>query len=466
MKHLTTILCILLFSFKLFAQPEAPSPIIFIYDASGSMWGKMQSSTKMDIASSVLSTSVKNLPDNQKIGLVAYGHRKKGDCQDVETLVSMDNTSKSKIASTVKSIKPLGMTPLAYSATTVIDQLRKSKVKATIILVTDGIESCDGNICEVVKAAKKEGIDFKLHIVGFGLKTGESAQLECAAQAGDGNYYDAADASGLGKALGELVVQTIDKKKGNHGVFAMKNSKAIDALVTAYKSGTKEKMGGTRTYKDTSYFYLPPGKYDIEVSPLEGSDVKPITVTDIQTFEKKKTKQVVNFDGAKFLVTITNNGKGWDSTVKAKTKEGKPASSARTYGGTKEMEVNPGVYDIDVLAIDMYGFETSYLFKDMEIKAGEEKVIIHDFKTGIAKIGVQENGTLVDVVVGIFDADKTKSVAGGRSYTSTNSNPRAYVLNPGTYSVKLRGNKNGKDQIIWHEITVKEGETFTKMYEW
>lgn len=126
----------------------------------------------------------------------------------------MQNTSKEAISSAVKSIKPLGKTPLAHSAIVVIDQLRKFQEKATVILITDGIESCDGNICEVVSAAKKEGIDFKLHIVGFGLKVGETEQLECAARAGNGQYYDAADASGLGEVLHEATATTVDDPPG------------------------------------------------------------------------------------------------------------------------------------------------------------------------------------------------------------------------------------------------------------
>ena len=234
MRHIVLLLCVLGGYLTAYSQtkqnPELPSPIIFIYDASGSMWGQLQGKSKMEIASEVLATSINELPENQQLGLVAYGHREKGDCRDVETLVSMDNRSKEKIASEVKAIKPLGKTPLAYSAATVIDMLRKNGEQATIILITDGIESCDGNICDVVSEAKKEGIDFKLHIVGFGLKSNETEQLKCAAKAGDGNYYDAADAGGLSDVMPEVVTETVDKPKGNHGVYATKNGKAIASV--------------------------------------------------------------------------------------------------------------------------------------------------------------------------------------------------------------------------------------------
>jgi len=256
MKQLAISIVVFCFVFQLNAQEQdAPSPILFIYDASGSMWGKLQGKTKKEIASNVLSTSVNNLPDNQNVGLIAYGHRKKGDCNDIEFLVDLKNNSKDKVTKAVKGINPLGRTPLARSATMAINSLRDSKTKATIILITDGIESCDGNICDVVSAAKAEGIDFKLHIVGFGLKEGETKQLKCAAEAGGGHYYDAADAGGLGDVLNEATTSTVDEPDGNVSVYAVKNSIAIDAIVKAYDIIGKRKPISVRTYQDTAYFY-------------------------------------------------------------------------------------------------------------------------------------------------------------------------------------------------------------------
>lgn len=82
-------------------RQSEPAPILFIYDASGSMWGQIDGKTKKEIASKVLSVAVNKLPDDQSIGLIAYGHRKKGDCKDVEFLVDISKNSKTEITSTV-----------------------------------------------------------------------------------------------------------------------------------------------------------------------------------------------------------------------------------------------------------------------------------------------------------------------------------------------------------------------------
>ena len=441
-------------------QQETPSPIIFIYDASGSMWGQMQGKTKMEIAATVLSTTINDLPGDQNIGLVAYGHRKKGDCQDVETLLSMENRSKSEVAAAVTAIKPLGMTPLAHSASVVIEQLRKAEKKATIILVTDGIESCEGNICEVVKAAKKDGIDFRLHIIGFGLKAGETQQLECAAQAGDGRYYDADDASGLSEVLKEATSQTIDTPKGNVSVYAVKNGEPIDAWVKAYDVLGKRDPISVRTYRDTAYVYLPPGKYNFEVAPLEGSDVKKMTVTNIQSFEDKLIHQDISFDGGKIGITTTANGEPWDCMVKVLDENGKVAATARTYNTSKEIEVNPGTYKLTIQALgEMKGLETYTEKENVRVVAGSTTSISHDFEIGTAFIDARAEGNSIDSVVTIDEITTGKNVAGGRTY----SRGKSFLLNPGKYSVKiapLGDYKDRKAQTV--NIEVKQGESLTK----
>jgi len=439
---------------------ESPSPIIFIYDASGSMWGQMQGKTKMEIAAEVLSTSVDSLSDNQKIGFVAYGHRKKGDCKDVEFLVDVENGTKSEVNRSIKGIKPLGKTPLAYAALQVIDKLRKSKLKATIILVTDGIESCGGNICDVIKAAKKEGVDFKLHIIGFGIKDADTQQLKCAAEAGDGNYYDAADAGGLGDVLNEATTTTVDEPDENVSVYTLKNGAAIDAVVKAYDIFSKRKPISVRTYKDTAYFYLPPSKYNFEVTPLEGTDVDMITVSNIDSFNDSIIHKTISFDGGKLGITTTNNGNDWDCVVKLIDQNGKVGATTRTYNDPKEVEVNPGYYKVTIQALGkMEGLNTFTEIDSVKIESGSITPISYNFKTGNFQIYTKVDGENIDTVVTIKEVNSGKSVAGSRTYTRGTK----FLLNPGSYQVKivpLGAHKDKKAQII--TMDVKQGELTTK----
>jgi Ca-activated chloride channel family protein len=424
------------------------------------MWGQMQDKTKMEIAANVLTTSVNNLSDTQKIGLVAYGHRKKGDCKDVEFLVDVENGTKSDVNKSIKGIKPLGKTPLAYSALLVIDKLRQSKLKATIILVTDGIESCGGNICEVIKVAKNEGIEFRLHIIGFGLNDGDTQQLKCAAEVGGGNYYIAADAGGLRDVLEEATATTVDELDGNVSVYTVKNGLAIDAIVKAYDIVSKRKPISVRTYQDTAYFYLPPSKYNFEVSPLEGSDVKMITVTNIESFEDKIVHKTISFDGGKLGITTTNNSKHWDCGVNIINQNGKVVAFTRTYNSPKEVEINPGTYKVTIQALaTMEGLDTYTEFENVKIESDIITPISFDFKTGDFKIYTKVGNENIDCVVTINEVKSGKNVAGSRTY----SRGAKFLLNPGTYQVKVQplGAHKGKSPQTF-TMEVKQGKLITK----
>ena len=451
-----------LFNTQLIAQDE--SPLLLIYDASGSMWGQMDGKTKKEIAAGVLAEVVSSLPETQKVSLMAYGHRKKGDCDDVEVIVDLNNSDKDKVIAAVNNINPLGKTPLARSATLAINSLRESQTKATIILVTDGIESCDGDICEVIRLAMADGIDFKFHIVGFGLKKDETEQLQCAASAGGGQYFNATNAEGLNEVLYTATTETVDDPPGNFSIYTTKNDEPIDSWVVAYKSGTDNKVDGSRTYGDSAFVYLPPGVYDIGIQPLGNTDISGTTIT-VTMKEGETGHQDVSFDGATVSVETTNNNEGCDAVVKMYHKtSGKVASTTRTYGRVQAMEVNPGTYDVTFTALRIKGLETTYRIENIEIKAGESKSVTHNFESGMAMIGVRTTGgELIDATVKFTEVNSGKNVDNGRTYTSASSNPKSFILNPGNYSVKITSLGKHKGISDSFNITINAGATTEKL---
>jgi Ca-activated chloride channel family protein len=459
-------LCIF-FSFLIQADlisQDKNSPILFIYDASGSMWGPMEEKTKKEIASQVLSSAIQDLPVNQAIGLMAYGHRRKSDCDDIEMLVELKNADKQKIVSAVSKIIPTGRTPLARSATLAINSLRETNSKATIILITDGIESCDGKICEVVADAKSEGIDFKLHIIGFGITKEETTELKCAAKSGGGKYYDAVDAGGLSDVLTEATTKTIDDPTDNYSIYATKNGEAVDAWIVAYKAGTKEEVDLARTYGDTAFIHLVPGLYDLAINPLENTDIAGTMIT-VESKEEEFGHSTVSFDGGTLNIFVSNNGDGYDAIVKMYSKiTGKVAASTRTYGRSQRMEVDPGFYDVHFDALKIKGLDKKFQIDNIELRAGESSSIKHNFDSGIARIGVKTTGgELIDATVHFQEIITGTNVAASRTYTSATNNPKEFILSPGTYKVKILtlGKHKGNNKTI--EITVKTKETVEKI---
>jgi Ca-activated chloride channel family protein len=183
----------LIFGFVFASAPKA----IIVFDASGSMWGQIGGKAKIVIAKDALKDVVKNWNSNTELGLMVYGHRKKGDCNDIETAVAVGSNTKGAILSKVATISPKGKTPISRSLKLAAKELKFTEDKATIILISDGKETCDLDPCGTAKELKKQGIDFVTHVVGFNVDKSTDKQLECIANATGGEYFSAKNAKEL-----------------------------------------------------------------------------------------------------------------------------------------------------------------------------------------------------------------------------------------------------------------------------
>lgn len=187
------------------ASAEITDRLVLILDGSGSMWGQVEGEAKISIARRVLSDLIARLPADSEVGLVAYGHRRQGDCRDVETLVPISPLDRDHLSQRIGDVNAKGKTPLTAAFREAIAAMRAKPKPATFILVSDGLESCGGDPCAAVRAARNAGIEFRLHVVGFDLGEGDVSQLQCAAEAGGGRFYPAQNALQLDTALRKVV---------------------------------------------------------------------------------------------------------------------------------------------------------------------------------------------------------------------------------------------------------------------
>ena len=178
---------------------------ILILDASGSMWGQVGGKAKIEIAREAVGSMLASWPRNEALGLMAYGHRRKGDCNDIELLSRPGKPSPDAFQKMVDSLQPKGMTPITASVRQAAEALKYTENKATIVLVSDGEETCKADPCALGRELEAAGIDFTVHVVGFDLPEGKArAQLQCLAKSTGGRYVEARDAAALNKALGQI----------------------------------------------------------------------------------------------------------------------------------------------------------------------------------------------------------------------------------------------------------------------
>jgi Ca-activated chloride channel family protein len=140
---------------------------------------------------------------------MAYGHRSKGDCNDIETLVEPAAGTADAIASAAAQLNPKGKTPLSASVKMAAEELKYTEDKATVILITDGLETCDADPCALATALAKDGVDFKVDVVGLALSKKEADQVRCIADNTNGQYLQADDEDGLKNALTNVVSEVV-----------------------------------------------------------------------------------------------------------------------------------------------------------------------------------------------------------------------------------------------------------------
>jgi hypothetical protein len=178
---------------------------MLILDASGSMWGQVGGKAKIEIARAAVAKMLATWPQQQALGLMSYGHRRKGDCADIQVLSQPKRIDPAGFARQVNALQPKGMTPITDAVRQAAEMLKFTEQKATVILVSDGEETCNADPCALGQELKAAGIDFKAHVVGFDLPEGKArAQLQCLARNTGGRYVEARDAAELNQALGEL----------------------------------------------------------------------------------------------------------------------------------------------------------------------------------------------------------------------------------------------------------------------
>ncbi len=210
------------------AFAEEGSRVILVLDASGSMRAKIDGKTKMDIAKQVVGSIIKTWKPEDELGLIAYGHREKGSCTDIEVLREASPLDAADYMKAVKGLNPKGKTPMTAAVKMAAESLQFTEKKATVILVSDGIETCDLDPCTVADELEKLGVNLTVHTVGFGLDDkGAVAQLKCLAENTGGTFSTANNADELQKALKKTVeakpeqkVEVIENNVVGHVVMA------------------------------------------------------------------------------------------------------------------------------------------------------------------------------------------------------------------------------------------------------
>lgn len=158
------------------AQPEKAKParILFLLDASGSMantWNKgesrFQAASRIVIA---IMDSIQNVNPDVSFGLRAFGEQypaKDSNCTDTKLEVNFGCQNQSQMKARLGWLQPRGFSPIALSLKKAAEEdfTEDDHYAYSIILITDGGESCGGDICATVQELLAKKISFTPYIL-------------------------------------------------------------------------------------------------------------------------------------------------------------------------------------------------------------------------------------------------------------------------------------------------------------
>jgi Ca-activated chloride channel family protein len=208
---------LLLFTLCCFLQARAQQPrpiktrILFLLDASGSMYAKLENDSRINVAKRLLSQTIDSIAGqkNVEIALRVYGHTSPPtarNCKDTRLEVPFRPNNFEEVKKRVQGITPKGTTLIAHSLLQAsYDFPTEPYTRNVIILITDGLEECQGDPCAVSEALQSKGVILKPFIIGIGSTEEFKKAFECV-----GRYYDATTEKGFADALNIVVSQALN----------------------------------------------------------------------------------------------------------------------------------------------------------------------------------------------------------------------------------------------------------------
>jgi hypothetical protein len=152
-----------------------------------------------------LMDSVYSVNKDVEFSLRVFGHQytvPQNNCKDTKNEVPFRKDNRQQMELRLEDIHPLGVTSIAYSLQQAAekDLVDIAHNAYSIILITDGGESCGGNICAVMEMLRKYKVYFKPYIISLENVPGLKKEYECM-----GDYLQVTASADIPVAVGTIV---------------------------------------------------------------------------------------------------------------------------------------------------------------------------------------------------------------------------------------------------------------------
>ncbi|WP_083957957.1 vWA domain-containing protein [Tateyamaria omphalii] len=153
------------------ARADCTDDAMIVFDGSGSMaeMGFNQiDEPRIFEARRAMRTVMPQVEPFRRIGLIVYGPGGAGgvgECSGIELRFGPRADAAKAVISAVENLQPEGRTALTEAVALAAKTLGAPEKPGTVVLVTDGKETCGGQTCAL--AAQLSGTGLVVHVIGF-----------------------------------------------------------------------------------------------------------------------------------------------------------------------------------------------------------------------------------------------------------------------------------------------------------
>jgi len=176
--------------------------VLFILDTSGSMNGD-----NLRIAKKVLLQSIKERPYGTEIALRVFNQKARTldeSCTESELILDFNEYDAVEVKKTLDGIGADGQSPLANTLDESVYDFPERKPYNSIVLITDGRETCGGDPCDRAASLRKHN-GVVVHVIALAVDEFDKKHLKCINERAGGEYFDVINQKELLKSISSLL---------------------------------------------------------------------------------------------------------------------------------------------------------------------------------------------------------------------------------------------------------------------
>jgi Ca-activated chloride channel homolog len=437
---------------------------MIVFDGSGSMWGRLdgdKKQSKLELGREALRASLAKVSPSARYGLVSFGHRRAGDCNDVEVVAPLAVGDPSRIIAPLEKLNPRGRGPVVGALREAVKALGAGS-QSSILLVHDNADNCRQDACELATEIAASHPRLKIHLVTLGIDADELERTVCLAKATGGRLFDIRDATGVAAAIDDAVKAAFGDAPVAKPLVSAAAAVVLAPVPPAIPSGPPGLSLSAKLSASARPLGVPVRwrvlKPDGETVAYEGLSSQALAPVEAGTYvvegraglamarfeataaDKGPTPVALTLDAAAVRVTVRDAKDGPPSSTALatlrRTGAGEPNARPVWIGRAQDADfvLPAGAYTLHI--------QDSLIERDEAFTVAAGETVTRDVVLGAGRLELtavtRPDGPAADAVTYLIAKDDPDAPEGRREIARSAAARPAFVLPAGTYYVTAR----------------------------